>query len=136
MNSRLLKRIIALNDDTQERLADALGISLSNLNAKINGTGASFRQTEIAAIKSRYHMSAKDVDAVFFCFLIVSKRQKTARGRRAGKEGRGSERSQQSRIRHSDAGMSAALSRKDHSAGRAGRLPDTGGREMPRNADP
>lgn len=66
MNSRLLKRIIALNDDTQERLADALGISLSNLNAKINGTGASFRQTEIAAIKSRYHMSAKDVDAVFF----------------------------------------------------------------------
>ena len=66
MNSRLLKSIIALNDDTQERLADALGISLSNLNAKINGTGASFRQTEIEAIKSRYHMSAKDVDAVFF----------------------------------------------------------------------
>ena len=57
---------IALNRDTQERLADALGISLSNLTAKINGTGASFRQTEIAAIKSRYHMSAEDVDAFFF----------------------------------------------------------------------
>lgn len=66
MNSELLKIYIALNRDTQERLADALGISLSNLNAKINGTGASFRQTEIAAIKSRYHMSAEDVDAVFF----------------------------------------------------------------------
>lgn len=66
MNPDLLKSFIVRNADTQEGLAKALGISLSNLNAKINGTGASFRQTEIAAIKSRYHMSAEDVDAVFF----------------------------------------------------------------------
>lgn len=75
MNPDLLKSFIVRNADTQEGLAKALGISLSNLNAKINGTGASFRQAEIAAIKSRYHMSAEDVDAVFFCLVIVFLRQ-------------------------------------------------------------
>ena len=66
MTPDLLKGFIARYADTQEKLAKALGISTSNLNAKINGTGASFRQNEIAAIKARYHMTAKDVDAVFF----------------------------------------------------------------------
>lgn len=66
MNPNLLKGFIAKFSDTQEKLAEYLGISPSNLNAKINGNGASFRQNEIAAIKTRYHMSAKDIDEVFF----------------------------------------------------------------------
>ena len=66
MNKQLFKAFLAKNGDTQQQLAAALGISLSNLNAKINSTGASFRQNEIIAIKNRYHMTPEEVDAVFF----------------------------------------------------------------------
>lgn len=66
MNSALLKSVIVKNNDTQAILAAFLGISLSNLNEKINGKNASFRQTEISAIKERYSLSAQDVDAIFF----------------------------------------------------------------------
>ena len=66
MNKNMLNSFMAKNGDTQERLADALGISLSNLNAKMNGKGASFRQTEIMAIKNRYSLTADDVDCIFF----------------------------------------------------------------------
>lgn len=66
MNKKLLNSFMAKNGDTQERLADALGISLSNLNAKMNSKGASFRQTEIMAIKNRYGLTADDVDGIFF----------------------------------------------------------------------
>ena len=65
MNASLMKSYIVKNNDTQERLAASLGIALATLNAKINGK-SSFRQTEIAAIKSRYHMTADEVDYVFF----------------------------------------------------------------------
>ena len=66
MNSALLKSIMVKNGDNQAVLAEFLGISLSNLNAKINGNGTDFRQNEITAIKDRYHMTAEEVDAVFF----------------------------------------------------------------------
>lgn len=66
MNSALLKSHMVKNGDTQTALAEALGISLSNLNAKINGNGTDFRQSEIDAIKRRYHLTADDVDAIFF----------------------------------------------------------------------
>ena len=66
MNKKLLNSFMAKNGDTQERLAEALGISLSNLNAKMNSKGASFRQTEIMAIKNRYSLTARDVDSIFF----------------------------------------------------------------------
>ena len=66
MDKDLFKSFLVKNGDTQQRLAEALGISLSNLNMKINGNGTSFRQNEIAAIKKRYHMTAGEVDAVFF----------------------------------------------------------------------
>jgi DNA-binding XRE family transcriptional regulator len=53
--------------DTQKSLADALGISLTSLNAKINETdGAEFRQHEITAIKIRYNLTAEEVDQIFF----------------------------------------------------------------------
>ena len=66
MDSALFKSYIVRNNDTQRLLAKALGISLSNLNAKINGKTASFRQAEIILIKDRYHLSAEEVDAIFF----------------------------------------------------------------------
>ena len=65
MDSALLKSYIVKNHDTQAMLAEALGISASNLNDKINGK-VDFRQNEIAAIKTRYNLTAKEVDAIFF----------------------------------------------------------------------
>jgi len=70
MNKSLLESFMARYQDTQERLANALGISLSNLNAKINSKGASFRQTEIMAIKERYCLTATDVDEIFFAHKL------------------------------------------------------------------
>ena len=66
MNSALLKSYIVKNQDTQAKLAKALGISASNLNEKINGKAVSFRQNEISLIKDRYNLSAEEIDAIFF----------------------------------------------------------------------
>lgn len=53
--------------DTQQDLADYLGISLSRLNAKINETdGAQFNQEEIKKIKIRYNLTPEEVDLIFF----------------------------------------------------------------------
>ena len=65
MNTKALKARMVANGDTQAQLADAIGISASNLNDKLNGK-VSFRQSDIAAIKERYHLSADDVDRIFF----------------------------------------------------------------------
>lgn len=65
MNSNLLKSKMAAYGDTQAQLASAIGISASNLNDKITGK-VSFRQSDIAAIKKRYNLSAEDVDLIFF----------------------------------------------------------------------
>lgn len=66
MNSALLKARMVQNGDTQTELAAFLGMSLSTLNAKINGNGTDFRQNEITAIKDRYSLTADEVDAIFF----------------------------------------------------------------------
>lgn len=65
MNVQLLKSKIIENGETQAQLAKAIGMSASNLNDKINGKVA-FRQDDIAAIKRHYHLSADDVDLIFF----------------------------------------------------------------------
>lgn len=57
-----------LHGDTQEMLADAIGISVQRLNAKINQTGgADFTMSEIRAIKIRYKLTSEEVDDIFFC---------------------------------------------------------------------
>ena len=66
MNKNLLKSVMAARGDTQEILAEAMGLSLSRLNAKINGKKAEFRQAEINFIKERYKLSASDVEEIFF----------------------------------------------------------------------
>lgn len=70
MDSALLKSYIVKNHDTQAELAKALGISASNLNEKINGKTASFRQNEIGVIKSRYNLTAEEIDAIFFTLRL------------------------------------------------------------------
>lgn len=66
MNSQLLKGIIRIHDGSQSVLADAMGISLSRLNAKINETDAEFTQSEIVFIRDRYHLSTSQVTDIFF----------------------------------------------------------------------
>ncbi len=67
MKSQILKGIIKMYDGSQSVLADAMGLSLSRLNAKINETGgAEFSQSEIAFIRDRYRMSKSQVTDVFF----------------------------------------------------------------------
>ena len=66
MDSRKLKGLIVANDGSQEKLAEAMGISLSRLNAKINETGATFNKTEIEFIRDRYKLNRKQVMDIFF----------------------------------------------------------------------
>ena len=67
MNGNLLKYYIVRNNERQEDLAEAMGLSLSRLNAKINGTsGAEFWQTEISFIRNRYRLTNEEVEAIFF----------------------------------------------------------------------
>ena len=67
MNKNLLKSIMVQNGDTQERLADEMGLSLSRFNAKINErNGAAFTQAEMSFIIGRYSLSNETAMAIFF----------------------------------------------------------------------
>ena len=68
MNKQKLVGIMYENGDTQTTLANAIGISVQRLNAKINGTGgAEFNQGEIQRIKDRYSLKSEEIDDIFFC---------------------------------------------------------------------
>lgn len=74
MNGKMLKLYIVRYDGMQKKLAEAMGLSLSRLNAKINGTrGADFSQTEISFIKTRYRLSNRDVCEIFLQTLYRKK---------------------------------------------------------------
>lgn len=69
MNSNLLKSVIVKHGDTQEKLAEAMGLAVSALNLRINGH-IEFRRNEINFIKNRYHLSGTEVDEIFFDELV------------------------------------------------------------------
>ena len=53
--------------DTQEELANYVGISPQRFSAKANQVdGAEFTQGEIKKIKRRYHLTPTEVDEIFF----------------------------------------------------------------------
>lgn len=66
MDKSLLKSYIVRYDGKQSVLAEAMELSLSRLNAKINGTNAEFTQGEIDFIRKRYNLGQSDVSAIFF----------------------------------------------------------------------
>ena len=67
MNKNMFVSKMKLFGDTQEIIADALNLSLSRLNAKINETdGAEFWQHEIKFFRNRWHLTPEEVDAIFF----------------------------------------------------------------------
>lgn len=65
MNTNLLKAKMKLNDDTQQELADYLGIVISTVSFKISGKQP-FNADEIRKIKVRYNLTAEEIDEIFF----------------------------------------------------------------------
>ena len=65
MNSNNMKAAMAKNNDTQEKLAEYLGMQVSGINARINGK-IEFRRSEINAIRERYHLTAEETIEIFF----------------------------------------------------------------------
>ena len=68
MNKNKFVSVMKLHGDTQESLAEAIGLSVQRMNAKINSTGgAEFTMSEIRAIKIRYRLKSEEIDDIFFC---------------------------------------------------------------------
>ena len=66
MNSKLLRSIMVLHNDTNKTLADFLGKSEQTVCNKINENGTEFTQGEIAMITKKYNLSAEQIFAIFF----------------------------------------------------------------------
>lgn len=66
MNKALFRSIMVLHGDTDQTLADYLGISKKSVNDKINENKTEFRKREIDAIKLRYALTPEQVIAIFF----------------------------------------------------------------------
>ncbi len=65
MNSLEMKVAMKRNEDTQEKLAEVLGLQVSGINARINGH-IQFRADEIGKIRRRYNLSGEDIVKIFF----------------------------------------------------------------------
>ena len=66
MNSKMLRSVMILHGDTNKDLAKLLGKTEQSISNKINEKGTEFTQGEIAKIKSRYNLTAEQVEAIFF----------------------------------------------------------------------
>lgn len=66
MQKALLKSYIVRYDKNQSKLAEAMGLSLSHLNSKINENRASFSLKEMKFIKDRYDLSNDEFVSIFF----------------------------------------------------------------------
>ena len=67
LNKLKLEAVMKLNGDNGTLLSAFLGIARSTFSAKLNETnGAEFTQGEIAKIKTKYDLSAQEIDDIFF----------------------------------------------------------------------
>lgn len=78
INKQLLKSKMALYGDAQNDLAEALGISIQRLSAKMNAKqvtdkvkAAQFTLTEVRIIMERYQLTPEEVVAIFLCPVAV-----------------------------------------------------------------
>lgn len=72
MNKTLLSSIMVKHNDTQSRLAKAMGLSLSRFNAKINERdGAAFTQSEMTFIIKRYSLTNDEAVEIFFANKVA-----------------------------------------------------------------
>nr|DAK93946.1 MAG TPA: Regulatory protein [Caudoviricetes sp.] len=74
MNKNRLESVMKLNNDNGQTLAKYLGIARTTFSNKLNETrGAEFTQNEIRGIKERYHLSAEEIDKIFFDTKVSQK---------------------------------------------------------------
>ena len=66
MKKELLRSIMVLHGDTNQDLADYLGITEQSVSNKINENGTEFKQGEIKRIRIRYNLSGDQIDDIFF----------------------------------------------------------------------
>lgn len=64
MNTKLLRSKMVLFGDTNESLAEALGITPQAFSLKLNGN-QEFKQSEIKAIKNRYELTPDEIVDIF-----------------------------------------------------------------------
>lgn len=72
MNKNEIKAIMAKHGDRQEDLAAYLGKSIMTISAKINGE-TDFKCAEIESIALRYHLTADDIQRIFFARTVADK---------------------------------------------------------------
>ena len=65
MNSSEMKAVMAKHNDTQEKLAEFLGLQTSGISLRINGK-IEFRRSEINAIRKRYDLTDQETISIFF----------------------------------------------------------------------
>ena len=65
MNKNELKAEMLRHGDTNETLAEALGISKASISKKLNAK-KDFKQTEIRIVKERYNLTGEDLIRIFF----------------------------------------------------------------------
>ena len=72
----MLKSVMVLHGDTQETLAEYLGISAPTLSLKMNETnGAEFTQGEIKKIILRYDLTAEQTMKIFLADGVILRHQ-------------------------------------------------------------
>ena len=71
MDKKLFRSKMALFGDTNLTLAAYLGISPQRNSAKLNQTnGAEYSQGEIKKIKTRWKLTANEIDLIFFADAV------------------------------------------------------------------
>lgn len=66
VHTNMLLSKMKLFGDRQQDLADALGLSLTRTNAKINNKNdAEFTMSEMQVIRNRYNLTPEEVDQIF-----------------------------------------------------------------------
>lgn len=65
MNAKLFRSFMVLFDETNKTLADFLNLSEQSVCNKINENGTEFKRGEISKIKSRWGLSAEQVNDIF-----------------------------------------------------------------------
>lgn len=67
LNKSKILGLIRMHGETCAEVAKSLGMSASRFSAKLNGwNGAEFSRLEIEKIKTRYGLTPKEVDEIFF----------------------------------------------------------------------
>lgn len=67
MNKNMFVSKMKLFGDSQKSIAEAMKISLTRVNEKINETrGAEFRKREIQFLRDRWNLTPEEVDMIFF----------------------------------------------------------------------